>query len=153
VRQPDEHFTERRRDPRQTKAFAFWIRPAGTQQRISAWMLDISAGGAAFLTAAAETPPVGQRLELVEMQTMDRMVREDAQPLPAYARVLRHDPVEGETRRVAVRFETDQQAPLARCERQTVVVSRSRPRMAPPPPPIAIPPLRMPAVPAIQHFA
>ncbi len=153
MRQPDTHFIERRRDPRQPKAFAFWIRPSGGHERISAWMLDISAGGAAFLTAAAEAPPVGQRLELLEMQTSDQTVREGAQPLPAYARVLRHDPVEGTTRRVAIRFEADQQVPLSRPEAQTVLISRTRPQMAPPPPPICIPPRRMPAQPAMPRLA
>ncbi len=148
MEQPALAFIERRREPRVPKAFAFWVRRAGSEHRVSAWMLDMSNGGAAFLTGADETPPVGQRLELMEMQTVDRVVREDAQPLPAFARVLRHDGLEGATRRVAVRFESDEQTPLRRREEQTVVVSRPRWRVAPPPPPpIDIRPSHRPAVP------
>jgi len=99
--------TERRRDPRIPRAFAFWLRPEHAARRVSGWMLDVSAGGAAFLTAAGEAPPVGVRVELSEMPTGDRVVREDAQPLPRFARVLRHDEPVGVTRRVAVRFEAD----------------------------------------------
>ena len=100
-------WVERRCEPRYPKAFAFWIRPAGKLRRTSAWMLDISTQGAAFLTPAAEVPAVGMRLELLEMQSPDPLVREDAGPLPRFARVLRHDDAQGITRRVAVRFETD----------------------------------------------
>jgi hypothetical protein len=150
VQQPAPVFAERRSEPRLPKAFAFWIRPAGSERRISAWMLDTSTGGAAFLTAADETPPVGQRLELMEMQTADRVVREDSQPLPAFARVLRHDGLDGATRRVAVRFEADERPPLHKPEKQPVVVSRLRSRVAPPPPPpIEIRPSRRPVVPAL----
>ncbi len=98
---------ERRRDPRQPRAFAFWIRRDHNPQRHSAWMLDASAGGAAFLTGANAAPQVGDRLELSEMQTCDRLVREDAQTLPKYARVVRLDDRPGVTRQVAVRFEAD----------------------------------------------
>lgn len=103
-------WVERRSEPRYPKAFAFWIRPTGALQRTSAWMLDLSTRGAAFLAPAAEVPALGARIELIEMLSPDRLVREGAGPLPPFARVLRHDDAQGVTRRVAVRFETDARA-------------------------------------------
>lgn len=73
--------------------------------------MNMSAGGAAFLAAAEDAPLVGQRLVLSEMQASDRLVREDARPLPPYARVLRRDDDAGVTRRIAVRFEMNADAP------------------------------------------
>lgn len=127
---------DRRKDPRHPAAFAFWIRNPRNDHRTSAWMLDISAGGAAFLTPAEETPPVGRRLELSEMSTIDRLVRDDAGPLPRYARVVRHDSSRGVTQRVAVRFEVDVRAPLTVAEQREVTAARSEPAIPP-----ALPPL------------
>lgn len=101
---------ERRSEPRYPKAFAFWIRLASGRRRTSGWMLDISTRGAAFLTPATEAPPVGARIELIEMQSSDRVVREGACPLPQFARVLRHDETRGVTCRVAARLEADSDA-------------------------------------------
>ncbi|GEM_PF-1677104 len=132
---------ERRRQPRQTKAFAFWFRRPDGEQRSSGWMLDMSAGGAAFLTTPEEVPPVGERIELIEMQTSHPVVREDAAPLPPFARVLRHDDPEGALRRVAVRFETDARACPGQPEAQGAVAARPRPvcRSLVPPPLAALP--------------
>ncbi len=104
---------DRRREPRQPKAFAFWFQRSNLA-RHSAWMLDISASGAAFLVQADEAPPLGERVEFIEMQTPDRLVRDDAAPLPRGGRVLRHDPGDGLTRRVAVRLEAGDSVPLHR---------------------------------------
>ncbi len=128
--------TERRKDPRFPRAFAFWFRHEGRPQRISAWMLNVSAGGAAFLTPADQVPPVGQRIELIEMPTTDPMVREDAGTLPRAARVLRHDPGDGPTRKVAVRFESDTPDPLAVDRVSTVPVTRPPPEFVRTPPPV-----------------
>jgi hypothetical protein len=99
-------------------------------------MLDISTKGAAFLTPAAEVPALGTRIELLEMQSPDPLVREDAGPLPRCARVLRHDEAQGITRRVAVRFETDARAATdVRHERVATMIC---PR--PPAPPLLVPP-------------
>ncbi len=116
MRQPESVQSERRADVRHPKAFAFWLRPVNGARRVSAWMLDMSAGGAAFLTAVDDAPSIGERIELIEMHTHDRLVREGAGPLPPFARVLRHDNSGGVTRRVAVRFESDEQA----CRRERV---------------------------------
>lgn len=127
---------ERRRHPRQPQAFAFWIRPEHSDGRISAWMLDVSAEGAAFLTSAGKAPAVGERVELIEMLTRDRTVREAACPLPAYARVTRHDDSDGVVRRVAARFEADQPAPLHPIEDWGAAVPRQQsgsPPILPPP--------------------
>lgn len=144
VRQPVPIPTERRKDPRYPQAFAFWICPEEGYPRTSAWMLDMSAGGAAFLTAAAEAPPIGARIRLVEMQTHDRLVREGAVTLPAFARVLRHDGGEGLTRRVAVRFESDAQLPIDPLKRRTAAAVCPHSPSTPPLPPPGV--TRMPGI-------
>lgn len=111
--QPLDQYYERRDDPRQSAAFAFWFQPTDGETRSSAWMLNHSAGGAAFLTAAPEAPLVGERIRLSEMHSPDRLVREENPPLPAYARVIRRHDEDGVTRRVAIRFEADTSAELA----------------------------------------
>ncbi|MCK4343586.1 MAG: PilZ domain-containing protein [Phycisphaerae bacterium] len=136
MRQHSPIQAERRRDPRQPQAFAFWIRPVSSPNRVSAWMLDVAAGGAAFLTAIDEAPPVGERVELLEMHTTDRMVREGAAPLPPFARVVRHDDSDGITRRVAVRFEADDEEPLEDIERKTTTACAPRCRVVPSLPPL-----------------
>ena len=93
-------------------------------------MLDESTGGAAFLTAATEIPPLGARVELLEMSTTDAFVREGAGPLPRFARVIRHDAGDGLTRRVAVRFEADTSAPVQTLEKRTVAAVRQRSKTA-----------------------
>jgi hypothetical protein len=106
VRQPNApEDSDRRQHARTPRAFAFWIQPAHDVPRTSAWMLNTSAGGAAFLTASQDAPALGTRIELLEMLCHDRLVREDAGSLPRYARVLRHDETETLTCRVAVQFE------------------------------------------------
>ncbi|MEW6249790.1 MAG: hypothetical protein AB1716_04025 [Planctomycetota bacterium] len=133
---------ERRHEPRESKAFAFWIRrPNG--RYISAWMLDMAPSSAAFLTATADAPPVGEAIELIEMQTADRLVREDAALLPRWARVLRHDPDDGVTKRVAVRLESRPSAPLSAPDKRVETIARpaTKSRRTPPP---------MPALPGVQ---
>ncbi len=124
--QPDHHDAERRRDHREPKAFALWLRSERDVRCVSAWMLDLSAGGAALLTPFENAPPVGDRIQLLEMQTHDPLVRDGAPPLPLMARVLRHDDSRGLTRRIAVRFEAEHAAPLSDHEAVPVAVSRPR---------------------------
>lgn len=135
MRQPEPSPVERRREPRAPKAFAFWFRAECSATRTSAWMLDVSTEGAAILTAAAEVPPVGQRVELLEMPARDRLVREDSAPPARFARVLRHDDVEGLTRRVALKFESDVRTPRTQPDQRLASASLDRSRVAPPPPP------------------
>jgi len=116
--------------------------------RVSAWLLDISAGGAAALTAATTAPAVGERVELSEMTSPDRVVREEAVALPRYARVLRHDDGTGVTRRIALRFESHEPATegVAWCRAVTAVCPR--PPGAPPvPPPLPSDPSLLPVIP------
>jgi hypothetical protein len=87
-------------------AFGFWFRPPGREWPAAAWMLNLSARGAAFLAAAEHAPGVGEWLELGEMHSANRSVREAAVPLPSHARVLRVDDPDTPTRRIAVQFET-----------------------------------------------
>lgn len=98
-------------------------------------MLDMSEGGAAFLTPAEDAPPVGARVQLLEMLTHDPFVRERACPLPPFARVVRHDAPRGATVRVAVQFEVDEVVAVPDQPEHDVIVSRLVPRIAPPPPP------------------
>lgn len=116
---------DRRSEPRQPKAFALWVQRVGHADRTSAWMLDVSVGGAAFLVPRAEAPAVGELVEFSEMPTTDPFVREGALPLPTLARVLRHDTGEGLTRRVAVRFEADLPARLAGNRHRVAAACRS----------------------------
>lgn len=146
---PTAFATDRRRDPREPKAFAFWIRRLETMRRTSAWMLDMSRGGAAFLVASDEAPPVGERVELIEMLTTDREVREGAMPLPRFARVLRHDGTGEPTQKVAVRFESDADVALDDLVARRAQAFRLKTRIAPIPPPIAAPP----SVPLVPPFA
>ncbi len=130
--------TERRRDPREPKAFALWLRAEKGDRRTSAWMIDMSVGGAALLTAADRAPAIGERVQLMEMYSHDRFVREGLSNLPLYGRVLRHDDTPGLTRRLAVRFEADDQAGLA--HEQCTIVTAACPqafRHSPFPPPVS----------------
>ncbi len=122
--QPAHSEPERRRDHREPKAFALWLRSERNVRCVSAWMLDLSAGGAALLTPFEKAPPIGDRIQLLEMPTHDPLVRDGAPPLPMFARVLRHDDSRGLTRRIAVRFEAEQVAPREDQEMAPVAVSR-----------------------------
>jgi hypothetical protein len=102
--QPQSLSCERRRDVRRPAAFPFWIRRAdGTA--VSAWMLNMSLNGAAFLIAQEQAPRVGERLICADMASRDHQVQTATPPLPPRARVLRVEDDDGTTRRVAVRFE------------------------------------------------
>jgi hypothetical protein len=139
MQQPGPPFVERRRDPRYPKAFALWLRRPETGERISGWMLNVSAGGAALLVPADRVPPIGALVELCEMHTTDPLVRETSCPLPPRGRVIRHDGQTGLTRRVAVQFEASAAEPLQSRETQSTMVFRSAPQPPPPPPPVADP--------------
>lgn len=100
-------------------------------------MLDVCVEGAAFLTSASEAPEIGERVELIEMPTRDRMVREGAGPLPRYARVLRHDEQMGLTRRIAVKFEAEQRVGLDSKNAQGITREVPLPKSGLLPPPLA----------------
>jgi hypothetical protein len=110
--QPASPLRERRIDVRRPAAFPFWITSVGGTTA-SAWMLNLSDGGAAFLVARNQAPQVGERLVLAEMFCRDSTVQAATPPLPPRARVLRIEDDEGTTRRVAVRFEPTPRKPLA----------------------------------------
>jgi hypothetical protein len=137
MRQSEPLLIERRDHPRQTKAFSFWIRPFGTRHRASAWMENVSDGGAAFLIEPEQAPQVGQRIELIEMTTRDRTVREDACPLPMYAVVVRRQDQEGATARVAVRFEVGAGVGDDAPRHDHAATARCVQAPAPVPPPVA----------------
>ena len=128
--QPTNGHGERRRDPRTTAAFTFCIQSPAANCAVGAWMLNVSARGAAFLAIAGDAPRVGERIELTELYSDNRAVREAAFPLPPHARVLRVDDADGATRRVAVRFEADQRAEQGASARDRFGAARY-PRSAP----------------------
>jgi len=103
---------DRRREPRDPAAFAFWYEPAGGGLSRSGWMLDISEKGASFLAATTKAPRWGTRIRLKEMYSRDRLVRERTPTLPDTARVVRVEPPDGTTRRVAVQFDAQPPAEL-----------------------------------------
>jgi hypothetical protein len=146
VQQPALPRSERRRDPRQPKSFAFWLRAEGGGDPVSAWMLNMSTGGAAFLTPAGQAPAVGTRITFLEMPTGDRIVREDAAPLPSAARVLRHEDGGGVTCKVAVRFESGARArrPGRTCRAARNACTGVRYALVPPPVPASELPVVVP---------
>lgn len=109
---------DRRRHPRRPAAYTFWVQRTDVRTRSGAWMLDISSSGAAFLATSEHAPRVGERLELAEMHSADRFVRDGALPLPPVARVVRVDESAGVTRRVAVRFICEVDMPLQTRQRR-----------------------------------
>lgn len=76
-------------------------------------MLDRDADHAAFITTAGDAPSVGEQLELSEpylANPCDRQEeREPIAQLPRFGRVVRLDDPQGDTRRVAIRFERQAQ--------------------------------------------
>ncbi|MCG3127629.1 MAG: hypothetical protein CHACPFDD_02496 [Phycisphaerae bacterium] len=118
---------ERRSEARWPTAFAFWFQRPNSRERCSAWMVDVSRGGAAFLVSPEIAPPVGETLRLFEMYLPDEVVAGATPELPRQARVLR---VEGSPdaaiQRVAVRFEHAVNARLAPRERGSATVLKSR---------------------------
>jgi len=137
VSPPLDQYHDRRAEPRRPAAFAFWFAPAGGGRRASAWMLNYSTRGAAFLTAAQNTPRVGDRIRLTEMYADDPLIRQEHLPLPQFARVLRCEEEEGgATRRVAVRFETDVQAELGHLHSSEFAAACRDKRPLPIPPPM-----------------
>jgi hypothetical protein len=125
--QPSMIQPERRSEPRRPAAFGFWFQRPQTD-RAAAWMLNLSARGAAFLAAADDVPRVGEQLKLAEMHSAKRSVREAAEALPAFARVLRVDDPGAPTRRVAVRLEADTADSLAVRPSGQIAAWRSAPR-------------------------
>ena len=78
-----------------------------------AWMLDRDANEAAFITSAGDAPSVGEQLELSEPYLANastgRQAGERIAQLPKFGRVVRLDDPQGDTRRVAIRFERQPQ--------------------------------------------
>lgn len=94
---------DRRQHPRSPAAFAFWYE-APNEVPCAGWMMNLSEGGAAFLVEPGNQPALGSELTLTEMPTESALVRRGAPRLPRLAHVLRVEPSETGTHRVAVRF-------------------------------------------------
>ncbi len=141
--QPSTNTRERRDGPRRTTAFAFWVHNGEHGDPRGAWMLNIGPHGGAFLLASDQRPAVGQRLELSEMHTSSRVVREGACSLPCHAEVVRVESGESLTCQIAVRFAD--QSPIAggtapRDRDNVAVTPRSLPAAA-----LSVPPFGLPA--------
>lgn len=98
--------SERRQHARFPESFAFWFQRPESDEPDAAFMLNISAGGAAFLAASDVVPKIGDRIRLSEMFSTDRAIQDQALRLPLAARVLRVDDPNARVRRVAIQFET-----------------------------------------------
>ncbi len=133
---------DRRSDRRLPAAFAFWFQPGPERPRASGWMLNISAGGASFLTSADSVPAADARIALREMFAPNWLIRQLSAELPAVARVLRVEDEAGMTRRVAVRFESQVTAAQQVRSQRTGTAQRRATRPAPVPPPSAVQPER-----------
>jgi len=94
---------ERRTSPRYAAGFVIWVtRP--DMGRNSAWMLNVSAGGAAFRTLPQHAPQPGESIELATMPDDSEMDYAELPRIARYARVLRVEDAAA-TCRVAVRYE------------------------------------------------
>ena len=98
-------YQDRRSEPRVPAAFSFWYQRGSRSRRHGAWMVDICGHGAAFLVPTNAAPHLGERLTFSEMYSPSRIVREGAVSLPHSARVVRVEPSNGPTCKVAARFE------------------------------------------------
>lgn len=98
--------TDRRRFARFPESFAFWYQRPEAEEPDAAFMLNLSAGGAAFLASSDAVPKVGDVVRLSEMLSSDPRMKRDEPRLPPAARVLRVDDPNARVRRVAVEFET-----------------------------------------------
>lgn len=117
---PPSATVERRRDVRHPASFAFWVRREAGDSN-GAFMLNWSAGGAAFLAEAWAAPHPGERVRLSEMVSAASGEAPAGPPLPRDARVVRVDDPFSELRRIAVRFESRVDARLeARLSRQAL---------------------------------
>ena len=133
--------SERRRFPRWPTAFAFWVAKPH-DQRVGAWMLDLSVQGGAFLVTSEDDIKAGQRLDISEMLSCSPIVRQGSFALPPHAEVVRVEETGGPTRKVAVRFET----PL--CETPIREPIRHATASSIPPAPLALEPIPCGAEPA-----
>jgi hypothetical protein len=111
--QAAQRLAHRRTETQQSGAFTFWFRRPYTARHIGAWMLDRDADEAAFITTAGDAPSVGEQLELSEPYLANprdgQQHREPIAQLPKFGRVVRLDDPQGDTRRVAIRFEQQTQ--------------------------------------------
>lgn len=121
---------ERRSEPRQAAAFAFWVRGRGDADALGAWMHDIAPSGAAFLIdARAEWPP-GELLSFEPMAGAEQAINETMPTLPTAGRVLRVEPPVGCLRRIAVRLESIEPA-VGRSAPRTCDETSARPPVLP----------------------
>jgi hypothetical protein len=101
-------------------------------------MLNWCEHGAAFLVPTDVVPRLGERLTLSEMYSSSRLVREGATPLPQIARVVRVDPSDGPTSKVAARFEVPDSAEVATAPVRRGIRSLCAASVCAPIPPVAL---------------
>lgn len=103
---------DRRSERRRAAVGVVWLRSEPAGRAISAWLMNESAGGACVLVAAEDAGRLSQQVHLQEMPSPEtRLARANA-ALPEKAIVLRIEPGEGVTRRIALGFLAGRSAPL-----------------------------------------
>ncbi len=98
---------ERRRHKRYSAAAAYWITRTQDGRRQSAWMTDLSDGGAACLVTAGRGLRTGDCVVLSGIYTADAEVAESTPAVPHIARVVRIDEPQSRICQIGLRFETE----------------------------------------------
>lgn len=107
---------ERRRHKRYSAAAAYWVTRTHDGQRLSAWMTDLSDGGAACLVTAGRGLRLNDCVVLSGIYTADAEVAESTPAVPRMARVVRIDETRSRICQVGLRFETEVNSDLPQSE-------------------------------------
>lgn len=103
---------DRRSERRRAAAGAIWLHGEPAGRAVSAWLMNESAGGACVLVAAEDVERLSRRVRLQEMPCNETRAARATASLPGEAIVLRIEPGEGVTRRIALAFPAGRPAPL-----------------------------------------
>lgn len=103
---PGTSLEDRRETPRLPAACGYWCRPVKSRRRIGAWMVNLSAGGAAMLVATEDTPGLGKRVVLAPMESDNLLVRNATPVTPTFGRIVRVEPADGPTCMIGIQFES-----------------------------------------------
>lgn len=93
---------ERRGTNRKPAAFTLQYHRAGEEKWRGGWTVDMSSGGAAFLTADESAPAIDEEVEILAQQPL--VAASVKAPTPLLGRVTRVEDQNGVTRKVAVTF-------------------------------------------------
>ena len=98
---------DRRSEPRFRAPFPVWWRSGSNQTACQAWMLDVSAHGAALLTTQEARPAIGDPISLSLVSPDTSLDPKVSRTLLDDAKVLRTDALEPSLERVALRFNSE----------------------------------------------